>query len=210
MSTVTLTMKRLGICFAASLLTACGAPMMVVSDVPTGDSGMRLMDAQVVDSGSSDVSTVDAPNATDVQADIGASDVPNRDVVTADRPAVDSGVSCGAGAVCRPFWCGCGQCNPAEIRCVSDNRECLLDCVSSCPELETTVCRCVGNQCERQNVVVDAGADARGGGVGEGGLCGGEAGDCAAGLLCCYPCGIPGCANRCMPPDRNGRCPLLP
>lgn len=33
---------------------------------------------------------------------------------------------------------------------------------------------------------------------------------CPAGLLCCYPCGIPGCQNRCMPPASNGHCPLFP
>jgi hypothetical protein len=35
--------------------------------------------------------------------------------------------------------------------------------------------------------------------------------DCMRGLLCCYPCGIPDCMNRCMAPDpRTGRCPLIP
>ena len=33
---------------------------------------------------------------------------------------------------------------------------------------------------------------------------------CACGLLCCYPCGIPGCAFQCMPPDpKTGECPLF-
>ena len=88
-------MKRLGICFAASVLAACSAPMMMASDVATGDSAMRAMDAQ------SDVSMldgggVDVPSGIDVQGDISVADVPNRDVVTVDRPTVDSGATCGA------------------------------------------------------------------------------------------------------------------
>ena len=32
---------------------------------------------------------------------------------------------------------------------------------------------------------------------------------CACGLICCYPCGIPGCVFRCTQPDRKtGECPL--
>jgi hypothetical protein len=34
--------------------------------------------------------------------------------------------------------------------------------------------------------------------------------DCAAGELCCYPCGIPGCSNVCTPIAPGGRCPALP
>jgi hypothetical protein len=34
--------------------------------------------------------------------------------------------------------------------------------------------------------------------------------DCGAGELCCYPCGIPGCRNRCMAPDKSGKCPMFP
>jgi hypothetical protein len=50
------------------------------------------------------------------------------------------------------------------------------------------------------------------------GQCGGlEAGagcssdsQCATGLKCCYPCGIPGCSNECVMPDPGGKCPLYP
>jgi hypothetical protein len=34
--------------------------------------------------------------------------------------------------------------------------------------------------------------------------------DCQAGQLCCYPCGIPGCANQCTPIPAGQSCPLLP
>ena len=33
---------------------------------------------------------------------------------------------------------------------------------------------------------------------------------CPNGLLCCYPCGIPGCNNACGRPAENGSCPLIP
>ncbi len=33
---------------------------------------------------------------------------------------------------------------------------------------------------------------------------------CAPGLLCCYPCGIEGCQNKCMAPAAGGSCPLFP
>lgn len=44
--------------------------------------------------------------------------------------------------------------------------------------------------------------------------CGGD-GDCAVGEVCCYPCGTPGCENRCTAPCMDGPgcaggCPLLP
>ena len=34
--------------------------------------------------------------------------------------------------------------------------------------------------------------------------------ECGAGEVCCYPCGIPGCANACMAPAPEGGCPLFP
>ena len=50
----------------------------------------------------------------------------------------------------------------------------------------------------------------------DGDLCGGLYGDCAVGLVCCYPCGIEGCDNVCMEPcDATepwcaGGCPMYP
>lgn len=62
--------------------------------------------------------------------------------------------------------------------------------------------------------------DAAGGTLQVGEQCGADAVDgggslCAAGLACCYPCGIPGCKDQCtMPcmdgPGCSGGCPLLP
>lgn len=34
--------------------------------------------------------------------------------------------------------------------------------------------------------------------------------DCVSGLTCCYPCGIPGCTNRCAQLGPNGVCPAYP
>lgn len=33
---------------------------------------------------------------------------------------------------------------------------------------------------------------------------------CGPGERCCYPCGIQGCVNRCMPVEAGGECPLFP
>jgi hypothetical protein len=35
--------------------------------------------------------------------------------------------------------------------------------------------------------------------------------ECADGLKCCYPCGVPDCFNQCMEPDMmTGDCPMFP
>jgi hypothetical protein len=34
--------------------------------------------------------------------------------------------------------------------------------------------------------------------------------ECAPGLKCCYPCGTPGCTNKCIKPLTSGTCPLYP
>jgi hypothetical protein len=34
-------------------------------------------------------------------------------------------------------------------------------------------------------------------------------GDCAPPQLCCYPCGVPGCKNKCTMPV-GGACPKVP
>jgi hypothetical protein len=33
---------------------------------------------------------------------------------------------------------------------------------------------------------------------------------CAEGLKCCYPCGMPDCLNRCTAVEPGGDCPLIP
>ncbi len=35
--------------------------------------------------------------------------------------------------------------------------------------------------------------------------------DCISGLVCCYPCGVEGCHNKCKPADATGGCgPAIP
>lgn len=164
---------------------------------------------------------LDAPADTtaDVRAD-GAGDA-----VSLDAPA-DAPVACSPSTPCHPFICACGRCDPSAIICVADSRGCPMACAMSCPELATTVCRCEGGACVRGGGASDGGGAGDGGSAGDSGGAsdGGGAGDaggvgatcsssdmCGPGLLCCYPCGIPGCMNRCMPPDPStGRCPLFP
>jgi hypothetical protein len=184
------------------------------------------LDASAVDA--PDVPSLDAPDAPDVPtidvaadramdlgSDRGPADAPIADV---PRDAVDAG-RCDPATGCHAFWCGCGRCNPSEITCTPDVRGCPLGCLSACPELDTAVCACSGDTCGAPVLRADAGTDAGtdagadagadGGGLAAGQLCGSD-GECATGLLCCYPCGIPGCMNRCGSPDpRTGRCPLL-
>jgi len=66
-------------------------------------------------------------------------------------------------------------------------------------------------------VITDA-VDCDGGCAGVGEVCGTSEGDldagalpCRSGLVCCYPCGIPDCENKCIKPDPNtNMCPLFP
>jgi hypothetical protein len=156
--------------------------------------------ADTADAGPADRPAVDLPvdlATVDVTPDLPI-DRPGVDVVPADvpadRPVPDAAVCDPAGHACRPYFCGCGRCDPAAIQCVADDRVCPLDCVFSCPELDTTTCRCEGGTCQR---VVEPGA------------CTMDT-DCPGGQLCCYPCGIPGCTNRCTDPGPDGHCPLRP
>lgn len=97
-----------------------------------------------------------------------------------------------------PQYCGC------DGRTIQQTSACLPDrpyrAMGACPDAGPVD---AGS--------ADASADVTasdGGGLPLGAECTGGA-TCAAGLLCCYPCGIPGCVNRCSTP-LGGRCPLLP
>jgi hypothetical protein len=49
------------------------------------------------------------------------------------------------------------------------------------------------------------------GGIGENESCQDDPDGCKPGLLCCYPCGIPDCENKCIQPDpQTQMCPLFP
>ncbi len=60
----------------------------------------------------------------------------------------------------------------------------------------------------------DAADDATVTGAQVGDPCNGSFPACATGLVCCYPCGIPGCQDKCAVPCTgagcNGGCPMLP
>jgi hypothetical protein len=77
-------------------------------------------------------------------------------------------------------------------------------------------CTCDANGKVRCSLACDANLGSGGacgkpdaGGAGAGSLCESDS-ECAPGLKCCYPCGIPDCQNQCMAPMRNGMCPLFP
>jgi hypothetical protein len=61
----------------------------------------------------------------------------------------------------------------------------------------------------RSDAPADVASDASEGGLEAGAHCTSD-GECASGLKCCYPCGIPGCTNSCMAPTSAGTCPLFP
>lgn len=57
----------------------------------------------------------------------------------------------------------------------------------------------------------DSSSTTSGGGLGEGEICQDQPNACAPGLLCCYPCGIPDCMNKCIKADpQTMMCPLFP
>ncbi len=65
----------------------------------------------------------------------------------------------------------------------------------------------------RDAAVPDAAVDCDGGCAAAGEVCGGSAADldagalpCGAGLVCCYPCGIPDCVDRCAVPCEGDGC----
>lgn len=57
----------------------------------------------------------------------------------------------------------------------------------------------------------DSSSSGGGGGIGEGESCQDDPDGCKPGLLCCYPCGIPDCENKCIQPDpQTQMCPQFP
>lgn len=138
----------------------------------------------------------------------------------------------GSGCTCGPSGWVCRDAGAADVACTARPSSCVMGtpggqcsdvvteptCVAgtwTCASgwIFTTQCACVGRPpgsgctCGSSGwVCPDAGVADAGGGPGT--LCESNA-SCRSGLLCCYPCGIPGCRNQCMEP-MSGRCPLIP
>jgi hypothetical protein len=68
---------------------------------------------------------------------------------------VDSGILDAAelsDGPCKPYWCGCGRCNPADIACSHVALGCTRQCDSDCPELLQVTCRSINHNCVRFGV----------------------------------------------------------
>jgi hypothetical protein len=125
----------------------------------------------------------------------------------------DAGARCGGllGEVCAgDEFCdlpdGCGFPDAQGI-CKKRPDACPEDCPGVCGCDRQRYC----NVCSANMVGVDTsnGTECSTGDGGAGTLCGSDF-ECAPGLKCCYPCGIPGCENQCMTPAPDGHCPLFP
>lgn len=159
--------------------TDSGVPRMdapPTNDTGTGDTAERDTNV-VVDGLSLDVTASDAP-----EPDAAASDAPASDAPAPDAPTADSGLDCSVIGCGPPTMCG---------------EACDAPC-GCCPCGD-------GDEMSAGGVayVCAGGCWAPRGTGGAGDPCGGST-DCGAGLSCCYPCGIPGCANVCEPSCSSG------
>jgi hypothetical protein len=105
------------------------------------------------------------------------------------------------------FANGCGA-PGAEGVCVKKPVGCDTDCPG--------VCGCDGkfycNECNANTAGTNASNDQsckKTDGGAQGTPCT-DSNQCNSGLKCCYPCGVQGCENQCIPPDPSGNCPLFP
>lgn len=109
-----------------------------------------------VDGGAADVTVADAPPAGDSATDGSVADAPMAETGAADVAVGDAGEADVVGADgacdCVPYWCGCGQCDPAQIACTVNPPPCVRGCLSSCPELQQTTCTCDRGHCVRSGV----------------------------------------------------------
>jgi hypothetical protein len=194
---------------AAVSFAACGQTTTFDAGPDTGSSD-AVRDIAADSSGSGLDVAIDSPfadvPATDSPSDDSPADVPASETSASDGSG-DGASACSPTQPCHPYFCGCGSCNPADILCVSDDRSCPLGCPLSCPELATTVCECTDRACAVSHS--DGGTSTDGGGSGTVGTPCSADDECMTGLLCCYPCGIPGCTNQCLEP-MGGSCPLFP
>jgi hypothetical protein len=102
-------------------------------------------------------SDADADTDSDTDADTDSDTDTDTDSDTdtdTDTDTDDTGVLCGPKKeACVVYACFCGPCDPkSDIQCVTtswaDAHPCLLGCaVGPCPELKTTECECVKDEC---------------------------------------------------------------
>lgn len=192
----------------------------------SSDTGVRADGGSPSDTGTAS----DSAAGTDLGArdalprDVGSADIGFRDAAAFDASPPDTGGSDAGARTChtstdclRTELCfgpqGCGlpwTCVPS-MACTHDFapfcscRGVTVFGSSSCPPEPYAI----RGACPATDAgVADSGSrDAGGGSMGD--LCDMHL-DCMTGLLCCYPCGIPGCHNRCIPPTPAGICPFFP
>jgi hypothetical protein len=90
-------------------------------------------------------------------------------------------------------------------RCTTAGLTCAEGCTDRCSFCN--LIRCQGGTWQQIEAFPDPSCED--GGLEAGATCTSDQ-DCASGLKCCYPCGIPDCQNVCMTPDIRGSCPLFP
>jgi len=103
----------------------------------------------------SDNATADAL-AEDASRDTSVADTILADTATLDSAKSDSAVDSAPidAGPCRPFWCGCGTCVPADIVCTRSMTGCPLGCPSGpCPAMDKEgLCTEAGDRCVRNGI----------------------------------------------------------
>jgi len=95
-----------------------------------------------------------APADASVVDSVATNEAATSDVASTDTAnSKDVGVA-GDTGTCAPFWCGCGECVPADIICTKSAAGCPLGCpVGACPAMEKNgVCTTVGDRCVRNGI----------------------------------------------------------
>jgi hypothetical protein len=112
---------------------------------------------------------------------------------------------CGLPPACQALIPGC-DCGPGQtfmpgVGCTQD---------AACPGGIGSECDPFQPQCAEGLICIERGFGGEGFGTCVEPGCESD-NECDAGQRCCYPCGIQGCVNQCIPVDpNNGECPLFP
>jgi hypothetical protein len=88
------------------------------------------------------------PDAADIEASLDAS-APDSSIMDLDSSVYASDGAC----ECKPYWCGCGTCDPAQIACTVNAPSCARGCLSSCVAFTQVSCTCdPSGRCVRSGV----------------------------------------------------------